>query len=183
MLCVASVAYLNSTGALRLGDFTAGTSQARTQSPAQIGSQGGGRVELSPTPASGTPAQRAAGLVRPDAIDVLIQQFGSLNDQPPLGLKAWIRIKDATVISRLVRELNALKPFPGGIYCPFDDGSYFALAFTYARGASASVKLEAGGCGEVFVGGSAQPVAWTLTSPTFLDTLRHHLAHPPASKN
>jgi hypothetical protein len=116
-------------------------------------------------------------LVRSGAISVLLEQFGGMNDKHPLSMIAWVRTSDPAAIRDLVHKLNALPAFPGGIYCPFDDGSYFALAFAYARGTSTTVKVEARGCGEVFVGGSTQPAAWTATSPAFLDSLRGLLAH------
>lgn len=177
----ASVTYLSSTGALHLGAFLAATSHAPTRSPAENGLQRGGGFAVDPTAPAGTSVPRTAGLVGPGAISVLIEQFGGLNDQPPLGLKAWVRVSDSAVISKLVRELNALPAMPSGFFsCPQDDGSYFVLAFTYARGTFTNVNVEASGCGQVFVGDLAQPAAWTLTSPAFLDSLRGLLAHPPA---
>lgn len=119
--------------------------------------------------------------VRDGATSALIQQFGGLNDKPPLGLKASVHVSDAVVISKLVHELNFLPAFPGGIHCPMDDGSYFVLVFTYTDGTDTTVKVEASGCGEVYVGGSTEPAAWTATSPALFDTLRGLLAHKPAS--
>ena len=174
----ASVAYLSSTGVLHLGAFPAAASQARTQSPADSGPKTGPPIFL-PSPTVVTPLPRTAGLVVPGAIGVLIEQFGGLNDQPPLGLKASVRINDPAVISRLTRELNALPPFPDGVFsCPMDDGSYFVVVFTYGRGTSTTVKLEAHGCGGVFVGDSTQPVAWTLTSPGLLNSLTGLVGQP-----
>ena len=83
-----------------------------------------------------------------------------------------------TAINWFVQELNALPLFPNGIFCPMDDGSYFALVFTYPNQSTASLKVEASGCGEVFFGNLAQPVAWTATSPKFMPTLQSLLAHP-----
>ena len=181
VLVSASVTYLSSTGALRLGGLPATASQARTQPLADSGLRGGGRVEVSPTPPSWPPAPRTAGLIPPGAIGVLLEQFGGLNNQPPLGLKASVHINDSDVIGELANLLNALPSFPDGIFsCPFDDGSYFVLDFTYAGGSSTAVKVEARGCGEVFVGDWRKPVAWTITSPGLINYLMGLVAKPGA---
>lgn len=174
----ASAAYLNSTGTSPLGASPAAARLA-TPSPADYAPPGGGLVLMDPTRPS-PPLPRTAGLLRDGAISVLIEQFGGMNDKPPLSMIAWVRITDPAAVRHLVHELNALPAFAGGIFCPMDDGSYFALAFAYARGTTTTVKVEARGCGEVFVGGSTEPAAWTLASPAFLDALRGLLAHPPA---
>jgi hypothetical protein len=124
----------------------------------------------------------SAGLVRGGATSLLIQQYGGLNDQPPLGLLASIQVRDSTQISQLVHELNTLPAYPSGtMHCPMDDGSYFALAFSFGDGTSTMVKVEARGCQGVYVGGSKQPVAWPATSPALLETLRGLVAPQPAS--
>lgn len=115
-------------------------------------------------------------LVRDGANHVFIQKYGGLNDKPPFGLLASVDISDPAAISKLVHEVNALPAFPGGMFCPMDSGSYFALAFTYADRSSTTIKVETSGCGEVYEGESAQAVAWTLKSPAFLDALNGLLA-------
>ena len=115
----------------------------------------------------------AAGLVRDGATSALIQQYGGLNDQPSLGLVASTHVSDSLQISRLVHELNTLPAYPSGtVFCPMDDGSYFALAFSYGDGTRTMVKVDARGCQAVYVGGSKQPVAWAAKSPELFDTLR-----------
>jgi hypothetical protein len=115
----------------------------------------------------------AAGLVRDGATSLLIQQYGGLNDQPPLGLVASIQISDLSQISQLVHELNTLPAYPSGaMFCPMDDGSYFALAFSYRDRTSTMVTVDARGCQPVYVGGSKQPVAWAAKSPELFDMLR-----------
>ncbi|HVC78439.1 MAG TPA: hypothetical protein VND96_18185 [Candidatus Micrarchaeaceae archaeon] len=109
----------------------------------------------------------------------MVERFGGLNDQPPLSLIASVAVSDPAAVNHILMQLNDLPPFPGGTFCPMDDGSYFALIFTYVDGTKVSVKVEARGCGEVFVGDSAQPVAWTATSPNFVATLQGLFA--PAS--
>jgi hypothetical protein len=136
-------------------------------------------VPLLPVP-SPTPTKRTAGFIKAGATSVLIQQFGGLNDQPPMRLKAFVQIKDAAVINKLVRQLNALPAPPGLMSCPMDDGSYFALTIAYANRDSIAVRVEVGGCGYVFVGGATQPAAWTLTSPALPNSLQALIAHPPA---
>jgi hypothetical protein len=129
-----------------------------------------------------TPSAQSAGLVRDGATSVLIQQYGGLNDQPPLGLRASIRVTDSSQINSLVHELDALPAYPSGtMFCPMDDGSYFAITFFYGGGTSAMVKAEARGCQGVYVGASRQPAAWAAKSPELFDALRGLLAHQATS--
>jgi hypothetical protein len=129
-----------------------------------------------------TPSAESAGLVRDGATSVLIQQYGGLNDQPPLGVLASIRVTDSSQINPLVHELDALPTYPTAtMFCPMDDGSYFAMTFFYGGGPGAMVKAEARGCQGVYVGGSKQPAAWAVKSPELFDTLRGLLAQPTSS--
>jgi hypothetical protein len=129
-----------------------------------------------------TPTAASAGIVRGGATSVLVQQYGGFNDQPPLGLIASVQISDSSEISRLTNELNALPPFPSGtMNCPMDDGSYFAIAFSYGDGTSVKVKVEARGCQGVYFGGSTQATYWAAKSPDLIDTLRALLAHRSAA--
>jgi len=122
----------------------------------------------------------SAGVVRDGATSVLVQQYGGLNDLPPLGLIASVQVSDPSEISRLSSELKALPPFPSGtMNCPMDDGSYFAIAFSYGDGTSAKVKVEARGCQGVYFGGSTQATYWAAKSPDLIDTLKALLAHRP----
>jgi hypothetical protein len=105
-----------------------------------------------------------------------------MNDEPSMRLKAFAQIKDAAVINKLVQQLNALPAPPGGFMsCPSDDGSYFALTFAYASLDSTPVKVDAGGCGHVYVGGATTPAAWTLASPALRTSLQALIAQPPGS--
>jgi len=158
------------------------TQQADTQGPQFLPpvQTGRGTVPLVPVP-SPPPIKRTVGFIKGGAISVLIEQFGGMNDQPPMRRKAFVQIKDSAVINILVRQLNALPAPPALIYCPLSDDSYFALTFAYASRGSVAVKVEAVGCGYVFVGGATEPVAWTLTSPVLLSSLQALTAHPPGS--
>jgi hypothetical protein len=171
VIALASAGYMRSTTTPQV---VAAGSRASPQAQ-------GGPATIPFIPPSPTPSRRSGGLLPDGSIAVLIEQFGGLNDQPPLGLKSWVQITDAAAISKLVRDLNALPPFPGGIFCPEDDGSYFELIFTYSARTRMDVKVEARGCGEVYVGGSTQAVAWTLTSPAFIDALSGLVAARQAS--
>lgn len=125
-----------------------------------------------------TQSAESAGLVRAGATSVLIQQYGGLNDQPPLGQLESIQVSDSSQISQLVHELNTLPAYPRGtMLCPMDDGSHFAMVFSYGDGTSTMVKAEARGCQGVYVGGSKQPVAWAAKSPELFDILRGLLTH------
>jgi hypothetical protein len=129
-----------------------------------------------------TPADESAGLIRDGATSVLIQQYGGLNDQPPLGLLASIRVTDSSQINSLVHELDALPAYPSGtMFCPMDDGSYFAITFSYGDASSAMVKAKARGCQGVYVGASKQPAAWAAKSPELFAALRGLVAQPTSS--
>jgi hypothetical protein len=131
----------------------------------------------SQAPSGPIPSPRTTGLVRRGANGVLIKQFGGMNDQPALGLKASLQTSDPAMVSKLVHDVNALPAFPSEIMsCPSDDGSHFTLEFAYADGTSTSVTVEATGCSGVYIGGSNHAVAWTRTAPAFLDTLNGLLA-------
>ena len=172
----ASVAYLNPSGASLVGILAA---RFATPTPADYRPPGGPFALLAPTPAStSTPSTR--GFLRRGAIRAVIERFGGMNDQPASSMIASVGISDPAVINSVITQLNGLPPFPGGVHCAMDDGSYFELIFTYVDGTKVSVKVEASGCGEVFVEGSTQPVAWTATSPQFVATLEGLLAHLPS---
>jgi hypothetical protein len=133
--------------------------------------------DLANQPSGPSPSPRKMGLVRRGATGVLIEQFGGMNDQPALGLKASVQISDPAVVSKLVHDLNALPAFPDALmFCPLDDGSYFALELAYADGTSTGVKVEAAGCGGVYIGGSSHAAAWTATTPAFDESLKGLLA-------
>lgn len=181
MLIAGSMLVVASAGATYLRPFSA--SQVVTL-PERVAIQDKGGLVLpdfaSQEPSGSTPSPRKTGLVRRGASSVLIKEFGGMNDQPALGLKASLESSDPAFVSKLVHDLNALPAFPSEIMsCPSDDGSRFVLEFAYAGGASTSVTVEATGCSGVYIGGSNQAVAWTRTTPAFLDTLTGLLA--PAS--
>lgn len=118
-------------------------------------------------------SQRATGLVRNGAKSVLIQQYGGLNNQNPLGLIASVQTSDPDAIRLLIRELNVLPVFPSGAHsCPLDDGSYFAIVLTYADGATTPVRVDATGCKAVSIGGSNPIVLWAFNSPDLFNTLK-----------
>ncbi|HXC76457.1 MAG TPA: hypothetical protein VNU19_05345 [Candidatus Acidoferrum sp.] len=167
MAAAASVAYLHPLGTSLVGTLasTLGTPTPTYYLPP-------GRLPALLEPPTYTSSPRTGGVVGRGAIRVVVERFGGLNDHPPLGLIASVGISDPTVVNQILTQLNHLPPFPGGIFCPLDDGSYFELIFTYVDGTTVNVKVAASGCGEVFVGDSTQPVAWTATSPKFVAILQ-----------
>jgi hypothetical protein len=123
------------------------------------------------------PTQRSTGLVRGGAVSMLIQEYGGLNNQNPLGLIASVQTSDPDAIRLLTNELNVLPVFPSDVrFCPMDDGSYFAIVLTYADGVTTPVKVEPTGCRAVSVGGSNPIVLWAFDSPELFNTLRSLLA-------
>src|ERR1700688_2774980 len=126
----ASVAYLNPSGASLVGTLAA---RLARPTPADDRPPGGPGALLAPTPASiSTPSARR--LFRGGAIRVVIERFGGMTDQPPSSMIASVGISDPAVVNRVITQLNGLPPFPGGVFCPMDDGSYFELTFTYVDG-------------------------------------------------
>jgi len=92
-----------------------------------------------------------------------IEQYGSLNDSPPLGLKRQVRVTDQKVLENLAMQLDSLPPMPpGGFYCPNDDGSYYTVRLVYDVGGDESLKISASGCQEVYVNGMSTATAWAL---------------------
>jgi hypothetical protein len=121
----------------------------------------------------------ARSAVAPDGgPSVLIQQFGGMNDQPPLRVQRSVRIFDSGEMGQLADELNALPPFPNGVWsCPFDDAAYFEVLFTYADGTSTPFRVNARGCRAVYVGKTNPRVLWAARSPELFDTLTRLLSH------
>jgi hypothetical protein len=62
-----------------------------------------------------------------------------------------------------------------------NDGSYFAIALTYAGGDTTPIKVEASGCQAVSIGGSNPIVLWAVNSPDLFNTLRSLLAARPGA--
>lgn len=164
VMAIAGAVYLRST--LPPQQVTAASTSRMGESPISF-------PQALPTPQS----PRSTGLLAANAESVLIQQYGGLNVQNPLGLIASVETSDPAVIRRVVQELNALPVFPSGVRsCPMDDGSYFAIVLTYAGGAPTPIKVEASGCRAVSIGGSKPIVLWAFNSPGLYDALRAMLA-------
>jgi hypothetical protein len=115
---------------------------------------------------------RTLMVVRDGAAGVLVEQYGGLNDTPPMRLRRSIHTTSPTAIIKLVHELNSLPPFPDGVFCPMGDGSYYQIVFTYPDGTSIAVQLDATACNAVTFKGSDQPVAWAAPSPNLYVTLK-----------
>ncbi|HWH10329.1 MAG TPA: hypothetical protein VG165_04325 [Solirubrobacteraceae bacterium] len=82
---------------------------------------------------------------------------------PRLRLEAVHLTRSASVIGRIVKQLNGLGSMPAGTYnCPADTGAEVALLVRYRSGASATVTVDLGGCRDVTRG----PVRrWAEPSP------------------
>ena len=131
------------------------------------------------SPAPSPHASRSSlGISLAEVSSVLIEQFAVRNSEPSDGrLESSVLISESTMISNLLHQLEELPVFPLGVVsCASSDNGYFALVFTYIGGSGTQVKIEAGGCGRVYIGGSSQPAAWILTSPGILNTLKRSLA-------
>jgi hypothetical protein len=90
-----------------------------------------------------------------------IEQYGSLNDSPPLGLKRQAHVTDQKWLENLAMHLDSLPPIPpGGLACPNDDG-YYTVRLVYDVGGDESLKISANGCQEVYVNGMSSATAAT----------------------
>jgi hypothetical protein len=82
-----------------------------------------------------------------------------------MGLQRMVQVHDPVAIARVARELIGLRPFPSGMMsCPFHDGPFFQIRFTFDSTASVVYKVEARGCEGVYLEPSEQPVAWAIDS-------------------
>jgi hypothetical protein len=104
------------------------------------------------------------------ASSMVIEKYGGLNDQPPMGLQRIVQVHDPLVIGRVQRELADLRPFPSdAMGCPFDDGSFFQIRLEFVSAAPVVYKVEARGCQGVYMEPSQQPAWWAIDSPLLGD--------------
>jgi hypothetical protein len=90
-------------------------------------------------------------LVPPGARGVLLCRYRGLNPRPERAgrLARSRRITDKAVVSRLVREFDALRPPPTGARaCPSDDASMVIAFFAYRRAADVAVAIHLTGCAD-----------------------------------
>jgi hypothetical protein len=117
--------------------------------------------------ASCAPSQ--ADLVPGFPIRAEITLYGPVPDQ---ALQARSSVVDVVTVRTLQHNANALPPFPKGtIFCPFDDGSHYAIRFVYANGAALMLFAEIRGCQGVGPTYNGRWVRWSATDQTFLDDL------------
>jgi hypothetical protein len=109
----------------------------------------------------------------------VIERYGGLNDYPPFRLLGRATLSDLKAITQIASQLNSLPAYPcEPIFCPSDDGSHFDIVFDYEDGVSTAVKVGAQGCQAVYVGGSPDPVAWAIGSPSLLETINRLIRSP-----
>ena len=91
-----------------------------------------------------------------------IQRFGGLNDSPPLGLRKSTVVTNLGDLADLTNALNVQPPYrQGEFYCPMDDGSYFLVDLHYPAGFAERLRVDATGCGAIYLNGASTPVAAT----------------------
>ena len=104
-----------------------------------------------------------------DPVSAVIQQFGGLNDSPPLALKKEARISNSNALRGLAMQLDSLPPVPRGtINCPFDDGSHYLIELDYAVRGNVSLKIDARGCQNVHLDGSQKAIVSASGSTIFV---------------
>jgi hypothetical protein len=113
------------------------------------------------------------GLVRRGPSSIDISHYGGLNDSPQFRLREAVTVTDPVELSQLVKELDALPPFPAApMSCALDDGAYYLIALHYLGGGDLTLEAEDGGCGTVSLLPSNRAVAWAATSPGFYPLLK-----------
>ena len=103
---------------------------------------------------------------------------------PAAGVKSpasfTFTVTDPISIRQLKDAVNELPAFPSGtVFCPFDDGSSYRLAFMYEDGSDRDLRLEATGCRGLSVDGSERETAIALNDPqlyALLDELEQRAA-------
>ena len=104
---------------------------------------------------------------------VTVARFGPTAGFPPPPPDRVVTETNSSTVSRLVIDASSLPLFPSGtINCPFDDGSYYQVRFSYADGDSRSLHVERRGCqGVGFAERPDYSVAWSATDPRLLNGL------------
>jgi hypothetical protein len=117
------------------------------------------------------PQKATLALGTPDA--VTIGRYGPTAGFPPRLPERVITETNTATVARLVTDANGLPVFPsGGRSCPFDDGSYYLVSFSFADGDRRSLHVERRGCqGVSFAERPDYSVAWSLTDPRLLNDL------------
>jgi hypothetical protein len=112
------------------------------------------------------------GLVRKGPISAEISHYGGLNDTPQFRLRKSVAVTDPVELVQLVKELNALPPFPAEpMNCPLGEGAYYLIVLHYSGGPEPTFKAEDRGCEVLYFVPSNRAVAWAATSPGFYPLL------------
>jgi len=91
-------------------------------------------------------------LVPTGAASLTICRYNGMNatsSTPQFGLLGIGVTDRSTILRRLTRELDAIKPARGVYSCPFDDDSEDVMTFGYASAPSVVVTVDTGGCNEI----------------------------------
>lgn len=128
----------------------------------------------------------AVGSVRPQPTatfvvgspnSVTVARFGPAPKGPTASASytpdAVVTVSVQEEVTKLVADANNLPLVPSGAYsCPFGDGSYYRVRFSYRNGDRTTLSVERQACRLVgFDDGSGDGRAWSLTDPRFLEDL------------
>jgi hypothetical protein len=117
--------------------------------------------------------QQKAVLVLGTPNAVTVARYGPTAGFPPRAPERVVTETSSATVARLVTDANSLPLFPSGtIHCPFDDGSYYQVGFSYADGDSRTLHVQRRGCQGV--GFAERPdylVAWLARDPRLLNDL------------
>jgi hypothetical protein len=91
-------------------------------------------------------------LVPTGAVGLTVCRYNGMNatpSTPQFGLLGIGVTDRSTIVKRLTRELDAIKPAHGVYSCPFDDDSEDVMTFGYASAPGVVVTVDTGGCNEI----------------------------------
>lgn len=101
---------------------------------------------------------------------VQVTRYGSIDDRS--AVQGRVTVTSREEVNRLQQDANGLPPFPQQtMFCPYDDGSHYAVRFIYADGLALTVFAEIRGCQGVGPTYDGRWVRWSATDHAFLDDL------------
>lgn len=117
-------------------------------------------------PNSWAPAQTQLAPAGPTAVRLC--RYSGLNDHPKLRLVRTLERTDAALLTKLVREFDALPPPPLGVTaCPVDLGDEIVAHLAYPGGHAVTISVGLSGCHAVTNGDLPRSASGFGTPPTF----------------
>jgi len=119
----------------------------------------------------------ASGELAPKGVVALrLCGYPGIDDAVPLQLERSLLVTDASLVTHLVDEFDALPPYPDvQFHCPMDDGSQVLALLAYPGGRQVTVAVAEAGCSRVTngdVAGVASGYDNTPVGPRLVAELR-----------